>query len=265
MPFTGFLNRIKKPLILFLLVSSAGLLALTSGLYENESPPPGLLPLHAASTAAAILFVYTLSDPDLYRNINRIALIVAGCGTLLLWVLFPRHTAGTGLVTSAACGLLYYQKLPGIPIAGLGLYRIPFLKNILIGAGWSFAAGPLNRPEILSFHFLFISTLSLLSDIADAEEDKARGVKTGAITTGIPAAGVCSAIIFVLLLALVRYKNPFLPGNSLSLQASCIAALLITPWVAIKRQHFLPKLGIEGVLWLYALSSFISMLNTRLP
>lgn len=263
MPLTGLQNRTGKNLILFLLVSAAALMALTSGLYENKFWTLPVLLVHPVSVASAILFIYSLNDGAIGKQLNRVALSNAAGGTLLLIALYPYGTAGWGLVASGLCALLYYEKLPGIPLPGAGLRRIAFVKNILIGLGWSFAVGPLRNNGLFFFQMMFISALSLLSDVADFEIDRSRDVKTAAVIAGIPAVSTIAAIIFAALLTFVWYKNPALPAESLSLQLACIAGLCITPLVAIKRQHAFSPLWIECTLWLYALSRFITCLNTK--
>lgn len=262
MPVAGIINRINKPLVVFLLVSAAALMALTSGLYENKDRRLLISLLHAVSAASAILYIYTLPDSTSSNRLSRASLLTAVAGTLALLALAPYSTAGRGLAASGLCALLYYKKLPGIPLPGAGLCRIAFLKNMMIGLGWSLATGPLINTGLFLFQVLFISALSHLSDITDYDKDRSRDVKTGAVLAGIPVAGSSAAIIFASLLALVHYKNPALPAESLSLQLACIAGLCITPLIAIKRQHILSPLWIESVLWLYAAGRFITLLNT---
>lgn len=238
-----------------LLTGSAGMMTLTAALHENPAASPLSIFIRIAGASAAIAYIY--NPAHAIAVIRHFALLIAATSAIFLLLHRDYHPEGLALLASAACGFLYYRQLPGIPLAGPGLMRVPYIKNTLIGLGWAFATTTAGQAELFGFRFFFVTALSLLSDLADAEQDHIRGLYTAVHHHGKKTIAALAGIIFILLPALMHYTASLPACYSLTLQGSCLLALLSIPLLTMNRHPGLSSVMAETVLCIQALAGLL--------
>jgi 4-hydroxybenzoate polyprenyltransferase len=176
---------------------------------------------------------------------NRLNIIICILVFPVLWVAMTtvNHYQLAVFLITAFLTIAYMAPLNYNGKIFTGLRGYPVLKNILLGFIWSFVTVwfPLTitsesflHPEALMMlgrNFLFIFSLSVLSDIRDLKTDRSAGIRTLAGAVGEKRAKVIAMVCMglFLLITIFEFQTEHLPGFGtwLALMISGAVTLLV--------------------------------------
>ena len=195
---------------------------------------------------------------DWYKK-NNVLVLFIGCISLVLVGLISWNLSSLSISLMVSVELL--SNLYYLPPFNLKKYGA--IKPFIISTGWviSCVFVPLYENNILQINtiwfmvsqFLFISSLCILFDIKDAEEDYLKGVNTYANKFGITITKIISISLMVLSsLCCLFLKHPTLPILIITgiTSAITIGSILLTNE---KKHTFYYYLWIDGLMIVQAL------------
>ncbi len=234
------------------------------------------------------IFFATLSSYNFYWIVSRFSF--AGETTTLAFLqkeriglsLFVISSIGVGLcffrtgiplpnvIVAAALTLIY--ALPLLPVKALYFTRkAGVLKTTLLAFTWTYVTAFLpiqtTRVElnaaavfILTRRFLFMLMLCIIFDNRDKTMDKIRGLHSLATVLKPGQMMLLIAVIFIVLFAtnFLAMQYGVSPGQSIALQTSTIALLLVY-YLSLKKQGYLfYYFLVDGLMLFSALTTFVA-------
>ena len=209
---------------------------------------------------------FTERSQWLAKHRKTLLISVGLCLIVVLFLCNNLSYLSIGIMVGAELISTFYYLPP------FNFRKYGYLKPILISAIWVISCGlvPLIENNLLTENavwflvsqFCFITTLCILFDVKDAEEDYLNGINTYANAFGIKAIkSICIALMFAYFLCYLFFNRPTL-SVLLMTGITCIITIVSVLLTNEKKHSFYYYLWIDGLMIVQAFVFLFFIPNT---